>query len=102
MQPSFNIPPINLSRPVALAAICIISVLVLAGLKAIYDLETWLLFVLLCLVVLISAATIYIVLKYPQSQLEGEYLLAYLRAEFSNFKEDAIQGQTPIGGGRNC
>jgi len=89
--PSVTIPPIN--QPVTLVAVGIFSVLVLAGLHAIFSLAIWLLFVLIFLVLLICAVTIFVIYKLPQLQLESPDLLRYhLQQQFRDFKEDAVQG----------
>lgn len=97
--PSFNIPPLN--QPVTLVAVCIFGVLVLAGLRAIYNLEIWLLVVLIILVIGICVATVYAVYKLPQLGMESPELLTYLNREFSGFRADVVQPDDPIeAGGR--
>jgi hypothetical protein len=75
----------------ALAVVCIVGLLIGAGLYLI-GLPLWLLIVLYILIILITVATIAVHVQYPQARLEDEHLLGYLDRQFRAFSTDTAEG----------
>jgi hypothetical protein len=87
--PNINLSPHLVQRPVALIALGIVALIVLAGLWLV--LPPVLVIVLMIVVVALVAAGVYLRIKFPQSGMEDQHLLAYTRDQFDNFRSDATQ-----------
>lgn len=80
-----NFSPHRVTRPVALAALGIVAIIILAWMGA-----PWYAY---GLVILILAAVFVALIKWPHLRMEGEHLYNYASGDFSGFRRDASQAE---------